>query len=132
MELLLFKLNLFNMKNEQTRKMHTIDADGKSPGRLATQVVGLLMGKHKPSFAPNTDEGDQVHVINASKMRIIGKRLEQKQYYRHTAFASGLRTTSMKKVWADNPGDVLVRAVSRMLPKNSHRETRLKRLVVKN
>jgi large subunit ribosomal protein L13 len=120
------------MKNELDRNIHTIDADGKSPGRLATQAVGLLMGKHKASFAPNVDGGDHVQVINASKMKIIGKRLEQKQYFHHTAFASGLRTTSMKKVWADNPGDVLVRAVSRMLPKNSHRNERLKRLVVKN
>lgn len=120
------------MQKELDRNIHTIDADGKSPGRLATQVVGFLMGKGKATFVPNVDGGDHVQVVNASKMNIIGKRIEQKQYYRHTAFASGLRTTSMKKVWADNPGDVLVRAVSRMLPKNSHRNERLKRLVVKN
>lgn len=120
------------MKKELDRNIQTIDADGKSPGRLATQVVGFLMGKGKATFAPNVDAGDHVQVINASKMKILGKRLEQKEYFHHTTRASGLRTTSMKKVWADNPADVLIRAVSRMLPKNSHRSERLKRLVVKN
>ena len=112
--------------------MHTIDADGKSPGRLAAQVVTILMGKDKVTFAPNVDAGDSVQVINASKMKILGKRMDQKQYYHHTTRGQGLRITSMKKVWADNPGDVLVRAVSRMLPKNSHRQPRLNRLTVKN
>ena len=114
------------------RNIHTIDAEGKAPGRLATEVVGLLMGKHKPSFTPNIDGGDHVQVINASKMHLTGKKMDQKMYYRHTAYASGLRVTPIKRIWAKDPSEVLIRAVSRMLPKNSHRNERLKRFIVKN
>ncbi len=115
-----------------SRATQTIDASGKSMGRLATEVVGFLMGKGKPSFVPNVDGGDHVHVINASKMKLTGKKMEQKSYYRHTAYASGLRVTPMSRVWAKDPGEVLRRAVSRMLPKNSHRKERLIRFDVKN
>lgn len=120
------------MKKELERQIRTIDAEGKSPGRLATQVVSILMGKGKTTFVSNVDNGDAVEVLHASKMKITGKKLEQKQYFHHTTRASGLKTTTMKKVWAENPADVLIKAVSRMLPKNSYRNVRLKRFVVKN
>ncbi len=117
---------------EIARDIHTIDAEGKAPGRLATEVATLLIGKHKPSFQPNIDAGDHVQVINAAKMKITGKKLEQKKYYRHSGYAGGLKTTAMKDVWESDPAEVLRKAVSRMLPKNKQRTERMKRLVVKS
>jgi large subunit ribosomal protein L13 len=117
---------------ELERDIHTIDAEGKTPGRLATQVVNLLMGKHRASFTPNVDAGDHVQVMNAAKMTITGKKIDQKVYYRHTEYGEGLKITPLSRLWAKDPSDVLRRAVSRMLPKNSHRKERLKRFVVKN
>ncbi len=117
---------------EFTRNIHTLDAEGKAPGRLATEVATLLIGKHKPAFAPNLDIGDHVQIVNAAKMVVTGKKLLQKNYYHHTGYAKGLRTVQMKKVWEDDPGEVLRRAVSRMLPKNKHRTERLKRLMISN
>lgn len=117
---------------EISRGIHTIDATGKAPGRLATEVAGLLMGKQKVDFVPNVDQGDHVQIIHAAKMKFSGKKMEQKVYQHHTAYAHGLRTIPLKRVWDADPADVLKRAVSRMLPKNSHRNERLKRLTVKN
>jgi len=119
------------MKNI-ARKIQTIDANGRTPGRLAAEIATLLIGKHKPDFQPNMDAGDAVSVVNAAKMRVTGKKMEQKKYYRHTEYGEGLKVTTMKSVWAASPAEVLKKAVSRMLPKNSHRDARMKRLVVKN
>ena len=130
MELKWFKSNLYNM--EVTRDIHTIDAEGKAPGRIATEVATLLIGKHKPSFQPNIDGGDHVQIINASKMKFTGKKLDQKKYYRHSGYSGGLTETDMKDVWEQNPAEILERAISRMLPKNKQRTERMKRLVVKN
>lgn len=117
---------------EPTRDIHTIDADGMVPGRLATTVVRLLIGKHKAAFTPNIDAGDHVQVVNASKMKIYPAKLTQKLYYRHTTYASGLKIRSLKSLMDTDPSKVLKAAVSRMLPKNKQRSARLKRLVVKN
>ena len=114
------------------RETITLDATGQAPGRLASQIAHLLIGKHKVSFMPNVDAGDIVVVENASKLKITGRKLEQREYFHHTGAPGGLRTTQLKDVMAKNPGEVIVRAVSRMLPKNSHRTTRLQRLTVKN
>jgi large subunit ribosomal protein L13 len=114
------------------RDIHTIDAQNKAPGRLATEIALFLIGKHKTSFTPHIDEGDHVQVINAGKMSLTGKKLEQKVYYHHTTFAKGLRTTKMSTLWEKDPSEVLRRAVSRMLPKNKHRNERMKRLQVSN
>ena len=117
---------------EIERDIHTIDAKDKAPGRLATEIAKLLIGKHKPTFESHIDAGDHVQITNASKMRLTGKKIDQKMYYRHTTYASGLKITSLKSLWSKDPADVLRRAVSRMLPKNKHRNERMKRLVVKN
>lgn len=114
------------------RKTHVLDATGQAPGRLASQIAHLLIGKHKVTFLPNVDNGDIVEVVNASKIKITGEKLEQRNYYHHTAHPGGLRTTPLKTVMGRNPGEVITRAVSRMLPKNSHRTPRLHRLTVKN
>ncbi|MBI4256566.1 50S ribosomal protein L13 [Candidatus Uhrbacteria bacterium] len=115
-----------------SHEIHTIDAAGKVPGRLATEVAQILIGKHKTSFTSHIDDGDHVQVTNASKMVLTGKKLNQKSYYRHTTYAAGLRETKLSTLWAKDPADVLRRAVSRMLPKNKQRSQRLKRLVVTN
>jgi large subunit ribosomal protein L13 len=112
------------------RQLQKLDATGKAPGRLATQIATYLIGKHKPSFAPNRDDGDKVEVVNASKMAITGKKVEQKVYHHHSMYPRGHKETPMKRVLASDPSDVLRRAVSRMLPKNSHRTERLKRLKI--
>lgn len=114
------------------RNIHTIDAAGKAPGRIAAEVAPILIGKHKPSYMPNVDGGDHVQIINASKMKITGKKLDQKQYYRHSGYAGGLKTTKMSDLWETNPAEILERSISRMLPKNKHRNERMKRLAVSN
>lgn len=118
--------------NSIERDIHTIDAEGKAPGRIATQIVRFLMGKHKASYLPNTDAGDHVQVLNAGKMHFTGNKIEQKVYIHHTTFASGIRKVGLKHLMESNPSDVVRRAVSRMLPKNKLRNERMKRLVVKN
>lgn len=117
---------------EIQRDIHTIDADGKAPGRLATQIAKILIGKNKPTYTPHIDSGDHIQVLNASKMRLTGNKIDQKLYYHHTTRAHGLRTVSLKTLMGKDPSDVLRRAVSRMLPKNKLRTERMKRLLVKN
>jgi large subunit ribosomal protein L13 len=112
------------------RVHHTLDAAGLSPGRLASQVAILLMGKHKATFAPEMDQGDFVLVEHAAKMNIPEKKAAQKKYYSHSGYAGGLKVQSMATVFAQDPSKVLRLAVSRMLPKNTHRITRLKRLKI--
>lgn len=110
------------------RKTHTIDAAGKVLGRLASQIAVLLRGKNKPGFAPYKDFGDNVVVKNADKIKITGAKLEQTQYFRHSGYLGGERETPLKKVFKENPGEVLKRAVSGMLPKNKLRIKMIKRL----
>lgn len=117
---------------EIMRDIQTIDAEGYAPGRLASRIAKILIGKNKPSYTPNIDSGDHVQVLNASKMRLTGKKIDQKVYYRHTTYGQGLRVTPLKAIWSKDPSDVLRRAVSRMLPKNKLRTPRMKRLTVKN
>jgi len=117
---------------EKKRTILSFDAAGKSPGRLASQIAMVLIGKNKPTFLPNVDDGDAVEVSNASKMKITGNKLEQKTYYAHTGGPRGLSSTLMKTLWAKDPSDVLRRAVDRMLPKNRHRNERMKRLKILN
>lgn len=110
------------------RKTHTIDATDKVLGRLATRIVLLLRGKHKPDFFPHKDMGDFVVVKNISKMKITGKKMEQKKYYRHSGYMGGLKEIPLKKLFKERPGEVLKKAVSGMLPKNRSRPKLLKRL----
>lgn len=118
------------MATPSSRTTHTLDATGKAPGRLATEVVRLLMGKHKADFAPEKDGGDIVVVAHAAQMVFSGKKIDQKEYIHHTGFPGGVKRVKAKKVFAEKPEDILRRAVSRMLPKNSYRPTRLKRLQI--
>lgn len=110
------------------RETHTIDATGKSLGRLAVEVAILLRGKQKPDFVLYKDMGDFVTVKNMEKVRITGKKLEQKIYRHHTGYPGSLKETPMKVIFAKNPGKVLRRAVLGMLPKNKLRAKQIKRL----
>jgi len=110
------------------REIHTIDVKGKPLGRVASQIAVLLMGKHKPDFVPNQDRGDFVHVKNVEKIKLTGKKIEQKKYYRHSGYLGHLKEISIKKVMSYKPEEILRRAVSGMLPKNRLRKQRLKRL----
>jgi large subunit ribosomal protein L13 len=113
------------------RNTHEIDATGIAPGRVASQAAMLLMGKNKPTYTPHIDAGDNVVVINASKVKFTGRKLAQKDYFHHTMYPGGLKRTPMKKVFDQDPAEVIRRAVLKMLPKNSHRNERMKRFEVK-
>ena len=111
-----------------THGKYEIDAAGKQPGRLATEIARLLMGKHKPTYSPHIDEGSKVVVMNADKVVFTGKKIEQKEYRPHSMHPGGLKETPAKKVIKENPEEVIRHAVEKMLPKNKHRSNRLKRL----
>ncbi len=108
----------------------TIDAAGKSVGRLATEIVRILQGKHKATWAPNVDAGDIVQVANADKMKFTGAKLSQKEYFHYSGYPGGMRARKAGDVMAKNPMKVLRYAVDRMLPKNTFRARRIKRLTV--
>ena len=101
------------------RQWLVIDASGKTLGRLATEVARLLRGKHKPTYTPFADTGDYVIVVNASKMVLTGKKLDQKLYRHHSGFPGGMREIDYKTMMDKKPEKVLELAVKGMLPKNS-------------
>lgn len=113
------------------RATHTIDASGKSVGRVASLIVKLLQGKHKPTYLPNVDAGDAVVVTNASKFRFTGKKMLQKQYFRTSGYLGGLKRIPLQRVLSERPEEVLRHAVRLMLPDNKLRAPRLKRLRIK-
>ena len=113
------------------RNTHTIDATNKVLGRLATQIAVLLRGKHKTDFVPYKDMGDFVVVKNVDKIKITGKKMEQKIYYHHSGFLGGLKETPFKKLFKEKPEEVLKKAVFGMLPKNKLRSKTIKRLKIK-
>jgi len=117
--------------NIVVRAVHEIDAAGRAPGRVATEVAMILRGKNKADFSPHIDNGDNVVVLNTSKLKFTGKKLVQKDYRYHTLYPGGLKKTSMKKVFENNPTDVIKKAVYGMLPKNRLREEMMKRLTIK-
>lgn len=114
------------------RKKLVIDATDRPIGRLATEIATKLQGKHKAAYEPQADHGDTIEVRNAAKVRITGKKLEQKEYFHYSGYPGGLRRTQLKEVMGKNPALALRAAVSRMLPKNRMRVERMKRLTVHN
>ena len=103
---------------EITRSWYVIDAEGMVLGRLATEAARLLRGKHRPYFAPHVDTGDHVVVINADKIVMTSNKADQKFAYRHSGYPGGLRSTSYAKLLADDPVELVTRAVRGMVPKN--------------
>lgn len=112
------------------RKVHILDAENKSVGRLATEAAKLLRGKHKVSFAPHLDVGDKVVVKNAGSLKFDPKKFSAKVYYKHTGYVGHLKKKTLGKVFKDKPEDVVARAVKGMIPANKHRDNILKRLKV--
>lgn len=112
------------------REIYKVDATDQVLGRMASNIAHHLIGKHKVTFQSHIDAGDVVEVSNVGKMKITGKKLEQKKYFRHSGFPGGIKTKVMGEVFETKPGEVLKMAVSRMLPKNKHRVERLKRLKI--
>jgi large subunit ribosomal protein L13 len=100
------------------RRWYIVDAQGKVLGRMATEIAKVLRGKNKPIFTPNTDAGDFVIVVNAREIKLTGKKLEQKIYYRHTDYPGGIRERTAAKMLAEKPETLVRLAVKGMLPKN--------------
>ena len=110
------------------RKWYVIDAEGQTLGRLATQVAMILRGKHKPTFTPHVDCGDNVIVINAGKVVLTGKKLEQKKYYRYSGYVGGLKETTARDMLEKKPELMVYEAIKGMMPKNTIGKNSLKRL----
>jgi len=107
-----------------------VDADGQILGRLATEIADTLRGKNKPAYTPHVDTGDFVIVVNAEKVRVTGKKLDQKIYYRHSGYPGGLRERTLAEQLARRPEDVIRKAVKGMLPKNKLAAAQLRKLKV--
>ena len=103
---------------EITREWYLVDAEGKTLGRLATQIADTLRGKRKPQYTPHVDTGDFVIVVNADKITVTGNKLDQKRYYRHSGYPGGLRSRTLREQLDRRPTEVLRVAVKGMLPKN--------------
>lgn len=112
------------------RKWILVDARDKVLGRLASRIAMRLRGKHLPTFTPHVDTGDFVVVINAEKVRVTGKKLQQKMYYRHTGYMGGLKERNLKKMLQEKPEEVIRLAVKGMLPKNKLGRRMLKKLKI--
>lgn len=120
----------FVLKGKQEPEWLLVDAQGQGIGRLATQIAGYLMGKHKATFTPGVDMGDVVVVINASKLEITEKRLDDKKYYKHSNYPGGLKTIVLRDQMKNHPDRVINSAVWGMLPHNRLGRVLLKRLKV--
>lgn len=105
--------------HEVERKWYVVDAEGKTLGRLSTQVATILRGKHKPTYTPHVDTGDFVVIINADKVVLTGKKLDQKMYRWHTGYPGGLKERTYRDMINTKPEKVVFHAVKGMLPKNS-------------
>jgi large subunit ribosomal protein L13 len=103
---------------EVTREWYLVDAEGKTLGRLATQIADTLRGKRKPQYTPHVDTGDFVIVVNAEKIQVTGNKLDQKRYYRHSGYPGGLRSRTLRDQLERRPTEVLRVAVKGMLPRN--------------
>ena len=99
------------------RKWYVVDADGMVLGRLASQVAAILRGKHKPIYTPHCDTGDHVIIINAGKVVLTGKKLDNKKYYHHTGYPGGLKETSYRDLLSKKPEFAVYEAIRRMMPK---------------
>ncbi len=112
------------------RKWFVVDASGKILGRLASEIATRLRGKHKPNYCTFQDTGDFVIVINADKVHLTGKKMEDKKYFDHSGYISGLRTRTAKEFIEKKPEEVVYRAIKGMLPKNTLGRAQLKKLKV--
>ena len=112
------------------RKWYVVDAEGCTLGRLASNVASVLRGKNKPVFTPHVDTGDYVIVINADKVKVTGKKLDQKVYYNHSDYVGGMKETTLREMMAKKPEKVIELAVKGMLPKGPLGRQMIKKLHV--
>ncbi|OPJ54860.1 50S ribosomal protein L13 [Alkalithermobacter paradoxus] len=115
---------------ETQRKWYIVDAEGKTLGRLASEIAKILRGKHKPTFTPHVDGGDFVVVVNAAKVKLTGKKLDQKLYRYHTGYVGNLVEIPYRRLLAEKPEEVIMHAVNGMLSKNKLRKRMMTRLRV--
>ncbi|MFC3195782.1 50S ribosomal protein L13 [Marinicella sediminis] len=113
-------MKTFSAKAEEiNREWFLIDAEGKTLGRMASEIALRLRGKHKPEFTPHVDTGDYIVVVNAEKVAVTGNKLNDKMYHHHTGYVGNLKSINLKDLLAKHPERVLEKAVKGMLPKNS-------------
>ncbi len=120
----------FAKKGEIERKWYVVDAKDAVLGRLATKIATYLRGKNKPVFTPNVDTGDFIVVINADKIRLTGRKLDNKVYYHHTGYIGGIKAQTAKSMMEKTPEKIIEKAVWGMLPKNTLGKQMLKKLKV--
>ena len=124
-------MKTFNAKKDAVeRNWYLIDAKDKVLGRIAVEIARRLRGKHKPTYTPHADAGDFIVVVNAEKIALTGKKLDDKFYYRHTGYPGGIKSVTAGKLQQQKPGEILKIAVKGMLPKNSLGRMMLKKLKV--
>jgi large subunit ribosomal protein L13 len=116
--------------SEVEREWFVVDAEGKTLGRLASKIARVLRVKHKPTYSPSVDMGDYVIVVNAEKVRVTGRKLDQKIYYRHSGYPNGLKQISLRDQLEKHPSRVIEHAVRGMLPKNALGRRLFKKLKV--
>jgi large subunit ribosomal protein L13 len=117
-------------KQDVQRSWYVVDARGQTLGRLATQVARMLRGKHKPIYSPSVDVGDYVIVVNADKVHVTGRKLDQKIYYRYSGYPGGLKQITLRNLLQKHPTRVIEHAVRGMLPKNRLGRQMFKKLKV--
>jgi large subunit ribosomal protein L13 len=117
-------------QNEVERRWYVVDAEGQTLGRLATRIADTLRGKRKPEYTPHIDTGDFVIVVNAEKIAVTGKKLDDKIYYRHSGYPGGLRQRTLGEQLARRPTEVIRKAVKGMLPRNRLARQQLTKLKV--
>jgi len=120
----------FLKKEEVQPKWYTVDATDQVLGRFAVRLANILRGRNKPDYTPHVDSGDFVVVTNADKIRVTGKKADQKYYYHHTQYVSGLKKESYASIKEKHPERIISEAVRRMLPKNRLAQKQLKKLKI--
>ncbi len=124
-------MKIFSAKPaEVKRDWYVVDADGKTLGRLASEVAKRLRGKHKPEYTPHVDTGDYIIVINAEKIKVTGNKEKDKMYYRHTGYVGNMKSTSLGKLRQTFPDRIISTAVKGMLPKNPLGRAMFKKLKI--
>lgn len=126
----MMKTTIMAKPHEVERKWFVVDAEGKTLGRLASEVAKILRGKHKPIYTPHVDTGDHVIIINAEKVFLSGRKLDQKMYRRHSGFPGGLKEMTYRKLMSEKPELAVFKAVKGMIPHNRLGRQMIKKLRV--
>ncbi len=117
-------------KEEVKRNWYLVDAKDKVLGRLASKIAYMLQGKHRPDYTPHVDQGDFIVIVNAEKVKLTGKKLDQKIYWRHSGYIGGLKLQTARQLLEKHPERLIYLAVKRMLPRNRMRKKLLKKLKI--